>query len=155
DPFAGLAAPSFSGTGSAGNVSGTQALTINPGTFSPITVSGKGKLTLTPGKYVITTGGFPVSGNARGGQSGQGGVLLYDAGGGIAVSGNATLNLSAETSGLYTGLVIFQARTNTRALNFSGNGMGGLSGTVYAAGAQMIISGNASLQHVSMVVNTL
>ena len=155
DPFAGLAAPTFSGTGTAVNLGGNQALTLNPGTYSQITVSGNAKLTLTPGTYVITTGGFLVSGNASVGMSGSGGVLIYDAGGGIAVSGNATLNLSAETSGPYDGLVIFQARTNTRALNFSGNGVGGLSGTVYAAGAQVILSGNASLQNVSMVVNTL
>jgi hypothetical protein len=156
DPFAGLSAPSFSGTGTAVNLSGNQSLTIGPGTYSQITVSGNAKLTLTtPGTYVITTGGFMVSGNASVGMSGSDGVLIYDAGGGIAVSGNAALNLSAETSGPYAGLVIFQARTDTRALNFSGNGVGGLSGTVYAAAAQVIISGNASLQHVSLVCNTL
>jgi hypothetical protein len=156
DPFAGLAAPSFSGTGTAVHVSGNQTLPLAPGTYSQITVSGNGKLTLTGGgTYVITTGGFQVSGNASVSMSGSGGVLIYDAGGGIAVSGNATLNLSALTTGPDAGLVIFQARTNTRALNFSGNGVAGLSGTVYAAGAQVILSGNASLQHVSLVVNTL
>src|SRR5262249_48839782 len=118
--------------------SGNQSRTLEPGTYSQITVSGNGKLTLKSGTYVISTGGFSVSGNAVVGMSGSGGVLIYDAGGGIAVSGNATLNLSALTSGPDAGLVIFQARNNTRALNFSGNGVAGLSGTVYAAGAQVI-----------------
>jgi hypothetical protein len=154
DPFANLPAPSFSGTGTALNLSANQSLSIGPGVvvFSQITESGTAHLTIAPGTEVITTGGISVSGGAS--VSGTG-VLLYNAGGGIAVSGNATLNLSAATSGPYAGLVIFQSRTDTQALNFSGNGVGSLSGTVYAPAAQVNLSGNASLQNVSLLCNTL
>jgi hypothetical protein len=116
DPFAGLAAPTFSGTGTAIHVSGNQSLPLAPGTYSQITVSGNGKLTLTGGgTYVITTGSFSVSGNASVNMSGSGGVLIYDAGGGIAVSGNATLNLSALTSGPYVGCTPRRRRSSSAA----------------------------------------
>jgi hypothetical protein len=39
-------------------------LTINPGTYSSIKVSGNAKLTLQPGIYVIAGGGISVTGNA-------------------------------------------------------------------------------------------
>jgi hypothetical protein len=156
DPGAGLAAPTFSGTGALVRLSGNQSLTINPGTYRRITVSGNAKLTLTPGIYVITVGGFQVSRNASVTMSGSGGVLIYNARGAVAVTGNATLNLSAQTSGPYAGLVLFQAQADKQALNLSGsNGVAGLSGTVYASAARMILSSDTSLLQLSLVVSAL
>jgi hypothetical protein len=64
------------------------------------------------------------------------------------------MNLAAPTSGPYAGVVIFQARANTRAMLLSGNAAAGLSGTVYAPAARVYVSGNASL-HGALDVNEL
>jgi hypothetical protein len=91
-------------------------------------------------------------------------VFIYNAGanypnsggsfGGITLSGNGTFNLTAQTTGTYAGLLIYQSRQNTRALSLSGNAMAGLTGTIYAANALLSMSGNASLQS-PLVVGTL
>ena len=80
-------------------------------------------LTLNPGVYIITGGGLSVTGN---GSITGNGVTIYNGGsgstyGGIALSGNGRFKLSAPTSGDYKGILIFQARDNTRAMSISGN----------------------------------
>ena len=145
DPLAGLPSPS-AGT-SLGAVNLTKgSLTIGPGTYSQIKVSGKASLTLLPGVYVITGGGFAVSGHAS--VSGSG-VMIYNAGssypspggefGGIALGGDGTIQLSPAATGPYAGVVIFQSRQNTRALSVNGEAMLGIGGTIYAANALLSI----------------
>ena len=138
DPLAGLTPPTWSGTGSAVNVSGNSTQTINPGVYSSIKVAGNGVLKLNSGLYIIAGGGLSVTGN--GSLKGTG-VTIYNGGnagsyGGIALSGNGTVQLTAaDDNGLYPGTLIFQDRNNTRALSFSGNAMAGTSGTIYAKNA--------------------
>ncbi len=163
DPLAALAVPTASGSSQgAVSVSGNSSLTINPGLYTSINVSGNGTLTMTAGIYVIAGGGFNVSGNAT--VNGSAGVLIYNAGstypsaggsfGAISFSGNGKVTLSAATSGTYSGIVLFQSRDNTQALNLSGNGLAGITGSVYAANAQLVLSGNADLAD-SIVVGTM
>jgi len=142
-------------------LSGNFSQTIYPGLYSQIIVSGNAKLTLGAGVYIIEGGGFTVSGNAS--VSGNG-VLIFNAGsnypaaggnfGGVTLSGNGSFSLSAATTGTYAGILIYQARDNTRALSVSGNSMAGITGTIYAANALLTMSGNASLQN-PLVVGTL
>jgi Ca2+-binding RTX toxin-like protein len=90
--------------------------------------------------------------------------MIYNAGsaypsaggsfGGISFSGNTTVNLLAPTSGTYAGVLIFQARDNSRALGLSGNASNS-GGVLYAATAQLVLGGNANLPHLSAVVSTL
>ncbi len=161
DPLAGLAVPTMSGSRSSVSVTGNSSLTIEPGIYSSISVAGNGKLTLNPGVYVIAGGGFAVSGNGT--VSGSG-VMIYNAGiaypnaggsfGSISFSGNTTIDLCAATSGPYAGMLIFQSRDNYRAIALSGNASAG-GGTIYAAGAALVLSGNANLPHLTAVVSTL
>jgi hypothetical protein len=163
DPLAGLLSPSATGVTNFGSVSvsGHSQSVLSPGLYSQIAVSGSASLTLNPGTYIIEGGGFTVTGNASATGSG---VMIYNAGsnypnsggnfGGITLSGNGTFNLSAPTSGAYTGILIFQSRQNTRALSFSGNATAGMAGTIYAANAALSMSGNAQLQS-SLDVGTL
>jgi Bacterial Ig-like domain (group 3)/Matrixin len=161
DPLAGLAAPTGGPAQGSVNLGGNSVLAINPGIYTQINVSGNAKLTLNPGVYILAGGGLTVSGNAS--VSGSG-VTLYNtesafpsAGGtygGITLSGNGTFNLTAPTSGPYAGVVLFQARTNTRAIALRGNAAEGLGGTVYAPAALLYLSGNASLAG-PVVVNEL
>ncbi|HEV3078830.1 MAG TPA: matrixin family metalloprotease, partial [Gemmataceae bacterium] len=160
DPLAGLAAPSVGV--SQGSVDLTHgALTLNPGTYSSIKVSGSAALTLNPGIYILAGGGLTVSGNAS--ISGNR-VLLYNTGsnfpnpggnfGGITLSGNGGITLSAASTGAYVGVVIFQSHANTRALSLSGNSFIGLTGVIYTPSAQVIVSGNAQL-NAPLVVDRL
>ena len=68
DPLAGLAAPNATvlGLTSKGSVSlsGNSTQIINPGVYSQIKVSGNARLSLNPGIYIIAGGGVAVSGNA-------------------------------------------------------------------------------------------
>jgi hypothetical protein len=161
DPLAGLAAPTGGTAQESVNLSGNNSLTICPGIYTQISVSGNARLTLNPGVYILAGGGLTVTGNAS--ISGSC-VTLYNTQsafpktggtyGGITLSGNGSFNLTAATSGPYAGVVLFQARTNTRAIALSGNAAEGLGGTVYAPAALLYLSGNASLAG-PVVVNEL
>ena len=135
DPLAGMTAPA-AGTSQGSVMLSKGSKTINPGTYNMIKVSGNASLTLNPGVYVITGGGFTVTGNAS--VTGSG-VLIFNAGssypcvgeddfGGVTLSGNGSFNVSAATTGPYAGVVIYQARNNTRAINVGGNALGNVSG---------------------------
>src|SRR3984957_5971648 len=116
---------------------------------------------MNPGVYVIAGGGFTVSGN---GNISASGVTIYNAGsaypntggsfGAINLSGNGKLTLSAPTTGTYAGLGIFQSRDNTQALSLSGNNLTGITGSIYAANAQLTLSGNAQLKD-ALIVGTM
>ena len=177
DPLAGLPVPVASNLGitSKGSLSlsGSSSQTIVPGVYSQISASGNAKLTLDPGIYVITGGGFTVSGNASVAVSGPTssltgtGVMIYNAGtgynlasgadggtfGAVTLSGNGTYSLSPPTTGTYAGVVIFQSRENSKALTISGNASG-MTGTIYAPAASLAESGNASL-NAALIVDTL
>jgi hypothetical protein len=155
------------------NVSGNSSPPpIAPGIYSQINVSGNASLTLQPGVYIITGGGFNVSGNAS--VTGTG-VMIYNtastysyssgtdgagaAYGGFNLSGKGTINLTPPSTGTYAGILMFQDRNNAMALNFSGNSMTGITGTIYAKTAQLNESGTAQMgsntNPISLVVDTL
>src|SRR5205823_1579366 len=83
-------------------------------------------------------------------------VLIYNAGsnypaaggnfGGITLGGAGTITLSAPASGPYTGITIFQQRTNSRALSVTNSGSAQISGGIYAPGALVTLSGLVHLQ---------
>jgi hypothetical protein len=66
----------------------------------------------------------------------------------INISGNASVNLSAQTSGMYEGIVFFQARTATTQVSISGNASLVMAGIFYAPKAKISVSGNGLLQMV-------
>lgn len=159
NPLAVLAAPSGGTSFAAVNLSGNSTQTINPGVYPSITVSGNAKLVLNPGIYIIGSGGVTASGNGTitgGTAAGGQGVLIYN-NGALTVSGNASVNLTAYSTGDYAGLAIFQAQTDASAVTVSGNANLNLNGSfLYDANVQSMvtISGNAQIE-ASMVVNEL
>ncbi|MEQ1829700.1 MAG: hypothetical protein ABL921_27305 [Pirellula sp.] len=160
DPYAALDVPAGVAATSQIVVSGNTNLTVLPGSYTKITASGNATLTFQPGVYIIDGGGFSISGNAS--VFGNG-VLFYNAGsnypnpggsfGSIAISGNGTYDLTAPTSGMYSGMTFFQARDNTQQVSVSGNASG-MNGLLYAPQAQLVLSGNGQLQ-MSLVVDRL
>jgi hypothetical protein len=183
DPLSGLAVPIATTLGLASHssfsLSGNSSKTIGSGVYNQISLSGNASLTLNPGVYIITGGGFAVSGNASVSVSGPSnaitgtGVMIFNAGSGynlmtgadggsmgaITLSGNGTIKLTPPSTGTYTGILIFQARDNAKALTLSGNAMQGVAGTIYAPAAQLSTSGNGQIgstsNPVSIVVDTL
>ena len=141
DPLNSLPVPSTSGLTNYGseNLSGNSKATIKPGIYNQITVSGNASLAMSAGLYIIEGGGFQVSVNAS--VTGTG-VTLYNTGskfpnsggtfGSINLSGNSSISLSPPTTGSYAGILFLQPAANTQALNFSGNAMAGVTGTIYA-----------------------
>jgi hypothetical protein len=137
------------------------AATVSPGVYSRIAVSGNAALTMAPGIYIIEGGGLSVTGNAS--LLGSG-VVIVNAGssypvaggnyGGIMLSGNGRIEISAPIDGDYAGIALYQTRDNSRDISFSGNATSGLEGTIYAATAAVNLSGNARL-HGSLVARTL
>ncbi len=166
DPMAALPVPTGLTNQGSVQLSSNSSLTISPGIYTKISVAANAHLTMQPGVYAIAGGGFTVSGNAS--LTGDG-VTIYNAGsnypnsggsfGSIALSGNGEVNLSAPTSGMYTGVLIFQARDNSKPITLSGNAVLGLNngygGIIYAPAAPLKVSGNVSLAHVPLVVATL
>ncbi|HEV3444403.1 MAG TPA: PKD domain-containing protein, partial [Gemmataceae bacterium] len=161
DPLAALRAPAAGVSLGSISLSGNSTLTIGPGTYSQISASGNARLTLTPGVYVILGGGLTVTSNAS--LTGNG-VLIFNAGsnypntggnfGGITLSGTGSISLTPATTGTYAGVVIYQARNNTRGLSMSGNAMAGIAGAIYAPYALLTLSGNTQIKS-SLIVGTL
>ncbi len=95
----------------------------------------------------------------------MGSRLLYNAGsnvlgsghsfGGLTVGGNATIKLSAASSGPYAGVVYFQSRDNTVADSISGNATLNWNGVYYAPAAQLNLSGNDQFFQDALLVNPL
>jgi hypothetical protein len=153
DPLASVPVPTgnFTNQGSV-SISGNTVQTLNPGIYGQINVSGNAVVTLNPGIYVLKGGGLSVGINAR--LTGTG-VLLYNAGsnypnaggnfGGITLGGSGIITLSAPTSGVYTNMIVFQARDNDRALALNGNSSVTLTGTVYAPDALVTVTNNGTL----------
>ncbi len=156
------------------SVSGNGQLTMTAGTYmigsGGFTASGNAVIKLGAGSYILDGSGLSISGNAA--LSGAGVTIFnvgssynpatgYDDGsfGAVTFSGSGAESLTPPTSGTYAGILLYQARDNAKALTLSGNAMQGLSGTIYAAAAQLTESGNAQIgtasNPISIIVDTM
>jgi hypothetical protein len=167
DPLAGVAAPNLVGLpvqSSSRLQIGSGTVVLQPGVYvGGIDVEGSAVVTLVPGIYYFQGGGFSVGGQAS--ITGQG-VLLYNAptggtggsqAGPISISGSVSVNLSAQTSGAYAGIAIFQDRASTSAITLGQSARVNLSGMIYAASATVSLSGSAVLNtfDYSLIVDDL
>lgn len=140
DPFVNLATPAAGNP--CKNVNGNKnAQTLQPGTYC----SGmdlKGNVTLQPGVYVVQ-GALKVNANAVVAGSG---VTIFMAGSNtISMNGNATVTLSAPTSGTYSGVLFYGDRTGTAAQStFNGTADSLLTGAIYFPRQQVNYLGNFS-----------
>jgi hypothetical protein len=81
-----------------------------------------------------TTGGMMIYNNPLSGANSEG----------VQITGNSagTVNLSAMTDGPYQGIMIWQNRSAPQTMSLQGNGLFNMTGTLYAAGALLSITGN-------------
>lgn len=144
NPFATLTPPSTSGCGGGSNpplVAGH----YSPGTY-PQPLSVVGAATFDPGTYVFCNGVALSSGaNVT-----ALGVFFYIAGGTFSVNAQATLTMTAPSGGAYAGILIWNATTNTLAIN-GGASVTTYGGAIYSPNADVQLNGNQAM-NVGIVV---
>ncbi|BCM21821.1 pilus assembly protein TadG-related protein [Mesorhizobium sp. J8] len=140
DPFASLPAPAATNPCQTIN-NGKQAQTLQPGTYcSGMSLSGT--VTLSPGVYVVQ-GNMKINANAVVLGSG---VTIFMAGSNtVSINGNATVTLSAPTSGTYSGVLFYGDRAGSSASStFNGTATSLLTGAIYFPKQQVSYLGNFS-----------
>ena len=156
DPFGDMVPPPDPGSCSNTGVSlgSHQTLTLNPGKIcGNISLGSQSSLTLNPGTYYVT-GGIDLG--AQTSMSGTG-VTIYMQNGGVNMTGGATVNLTAPTSGTYQGVLFFQARGNTTDSSLVGGNTQNMSGVLYFPSAHLNYTGGSSTTATAttIVANTL
>ena len=113
DPYADLEVPEFSGCDETNfQVNPSDTVTISPGVYcNGMTL--KGNVTMDPGVYIIDQGTFQVNAGAT--VTGDGVTIILTSSTGsdhatVTVNGGANMDLSAPTSGDYSGVLFFQDR---------------------------------------------
>jgi len=109
DPWASLTPPSVDGLPQQSGCAGGSA---SPGVYADtLSLTGTDSCSLQPGVYVFQNG-ISVADSAKL-QSDVGGVTAYLSGGSFSMLGNATVNLTAQATGPYAGLVLWQRSNAT------------------------------------------
>jgi hypothetical protein len=143
---------------------GSGTVTLNPGNYvitGNLTNTGSGSMVLGAGNYTIggnfsSTGSssltlgsglYTVGGNLN--LTGSGaltglGVTFYTQGG-TTVTGSGSMDLTAPTSGAYSGVLFFQPSTDSSAVALTGSGGATVQGILYAPGSALTLTGSGSL----------
>lgn len=150
NPYAYLPVPTFSSTPCASPVNNV----YSQGTYcGGISLTGTTSATFNSGTYILLGGGLTVHGGAS--MTGSG-VMFYNTcspspcnnsnAGTITINGGGNLNLSAPTSGVYTGILFFQDPTAgaSTSVNFLGNNSTCLTGALYFPSSNVTFSGDSS-----------
>ncbi len=138
DPYGAVEPPVASGA-----CKSTSGSPLSPGTYcGGMTLSGT--KTLNPGVYTVSGGDLKINANAN--ISGSGVMFYLTNGARVSINGNATVDLSAATSGPYSGLLFFGDRTDTGSTRntFNGTADSKLTGAIYFASQNIGFLGNFS-----------
>jgi hypothetical protein len=139
--------------------SGNDTITLNPGVYCGIFGDSGVEFILNPGIYYIDgPGAFHAQGGGNGSVTGSE-VMIYlspDAGP-VDLNGTFDVNISAPTSGPYTGMLFYADRDYHNNISMYGNLNWTAVGTIYAAGAHLDLYGNATVNNLSsmIVANTI
>jgi Flp pilus assembly protein TadG len=140
DPFAGVPAPTPSGT-----CQSATGPAFSPGTYcNGLTLQGAAML--QPGTYYIQGGDMKI--NAGANVIGNGVTIYMSGSNSVQMNGNATVNLSAPTSGTYSGMLMMGDRscTSCSSVNETLNGTAAslMTGAIYFPKTQVRYLGNFS-----------
>jgi Flp pilus assembly protein TadG len=160
DPYASVPEPANVGTCQSKNQgSPGSSTTLTPTENHPSGVKAmrfcsglnlKGKVTFEPGLYIIDGGDFTVNGGDTGSTAeveiAGAGVTFYFANDATAkLTGNAAINLSAPTSGPFSGLLFFGNRSATTVSHqVSGTSGSILQGALYTPASAIEYKGNSA-----------
>ncbi|HXJ43242.1 MAG TPA: pilus assembly protein TadG-related protein [Bryobacteraceae bacterium] len=155
DPFSSMAAPAIGAcTNNGYSLGSQQSQTISPGVYcGGITLTGHAALNFSPGLYIVKNG---ISMGGQTTVTGTG-VTIYLDTGGIAISGGATVTLSAPSSGTWQGVQFFQNRLNTTASTFVGGTSQLINGLLYFPAANVTFTGGSGTSGTAttLVANTI
>ncbi|MEO5337544.1 MAG: pilus assembly protein [Magnetospirillum sp. WYHS-4] len=150
DPYEDRSVPAFTGCDHNNlsiNSSGTNNL--SPGTYcGGITASGNNSINLSPGTYVMYDGAFNVSGSGTISGNGVSIILMGSSAsnvGNIDFTGTRTVNMSAPTSGAYSGMLFYQseAASSSGTNRITGGTNFNITGAVYTPKRKIDYSGNS------------
>lgn len=155
----------FPGNYSGISINGNNNITLAPGNYcltSDFTVNGNTTLTANNVTITMTNGSFSLNGNSN---MNCNNFVFYAKQGSFTVNGNnkftcteatfrldtnsitwngnATINLSAQTSGMFKGLLIYMPYGNSNSLTLNGNSGNTITGTIMAPSADVTINGNS------------
>lgn len=137
DPYASVPAPPVGSC-----YSGAIGSTLSPGTYCG-GLSLSGNITMDPGIYVISGGTLKI--NAGANVTGAGVMFYLTNGAQLSLNGNATMNISAATTGTYSGLLFYGDRTMAYASQtINGNASSLFTGAVYFPSQDIRLLGNFS-----------
>jgi hypothetical protein len=162
DPYASVTFAAFSGCDQH-NYSEKNTATINPGVYcGGIKLNAGANVTLSPGIYYLDEGDLTVNGGAT--LSGTGVTLVFTSSSGhnyatATINGGATVNLTAPTSGVTAGLVMFGDRAmplNT-SFKFNGGAAQDFGGALYVPRAAATFAGGSGTgtSCTQLVANTI
>jgi len=115
-----------------------------------------GNASLAPGVYYFTGASAGVDLMARDSLSGNGVMLYFTNSASIAFAANSTIALSPATSGSYTGVTIWQDKSDTVAASVSGNAnTSGLTGVVYLPGTILELNGTGTFYATNLVTQNI
>lgn len=136
DPFADLPTPTASNPCQNDNKP-----TLGPGTYCS-GMNLKGNVTLSPGVYVVR-GDLKINANAA--IIGSGVTIFMSGSSTVSMNGNASVKLSAPTSGTYSGVLFYGDRAgNSASSTFNGTADSLLTGAIYFPKQQVSYLGNFS-----------
>jgi hypothetical protein len=161
DPYASVAQPVDLGPCDKDNKIGTPngSKSVQPDYQNPIGVPSKcfrngldlkGQVTFAPGLYIVDGGNFTANGgdqNSNTGASiiGQGVTFFLTNGATLKLTGNVTLNLSAPTTGPFSGILFFGDRSASGVSHdISGTSGSFLQGAIYTSASVVNYRGNSS-----------
>jgi Flp pilus assembly protein TadG len=152
-------APSYSGCvadpgGSYGTFTWGPSSASGVACYDALTIGANGAtVTLNPGTYVITTGELHFESGANNHSNlGGNGVFFYLTGtASLVIDNGANVNLvaggatesgggTAPTVGIYNGIAIYQAASDTEAMTVAGGSTTFINGAIYAPGAAVTMN---------------
>lgn len=155
DPYAGVLSNPNQICSTTLTISGS-ANTISPGCYQGIRVQANARVTLLPGIYFIGRDGMQVGGNAQ--VIGNGVTLVFtDTNttfdgrrvGTLSAQGTSNIQLTAPTSGLYSGVIIHQDSrlipTPSNKMLVTGDNGSIFDGSIYSPKNSVTFSGNSSM----------
>ncbi len=140
DPLGGLATPATSGSCTTLQpVNSGNTANLSPGYYCGLNANSGSTVNLAAGNY-----SFDGSVNIDSGSSLNGtGVMLYFQSGTIQINSGARVDLSAPTSGTYSGILFFQDRQDSTPPNLDSGAQETLTGALYFPDATITLnSGN-------------
>ena len=138
DPYSSLPAPTIPGTCTSVPPSGN----LSPGKYCG-GLSIKDTRTLNSGTYIISGGDFSLNANAN--ITGSNVMFYLTNGATLKFNGSANFNLSAPTSGTYSGILFFSDRSQASAnQQVNGTSSSVLTGALYFPTQALTINGDYS-----------